>query len=178
MIVGVVGPIGAGKDTIADYLAKKYKFYVVSYRDIVKEAVEKEGLEPDRHNMQKVSRMYRDKYGEDVFANMVLEKAKRMKGNVLLKEMRTVADINIPKKHFGSGLVVIAVDAKSKLRFERLKKRGRIGDPKDFKEFMRNEETEKNFGYYEGMKLADFTVRNDGSVEELYKKLDKIMEKI
>jgi len=176
--IGIIGTIGAGKDTVAEYIAKKYGFSVVSYRDIVREVVENEGLEPNRENMQAVARKYRDKYGEHVFADMALEKAKKIKGNILLKEMRTLGDIEVPKMHFSKNLIIIAVDAKPDIRFRRLRSRGRRGDPKDFKEFLKHEQTEKNFGYYDGMRLADFRVENNETLKELYKKVDNIMKKI
>src|SRR3989344_5307880 len=177
-VVGIVGPIGSGKDTIAEYIAKKYKFTSISYRDIVKEITEKEGLEPNRENMQKVARVHRDIYGEDVFANLVLKKAINAKGNILLKEMRTVGDVEIPKRYFVKSIVIIHVDAKPETRFKRMSKRARLGDPKDLQEFIKNEETEKKFGYYDSFKFADFRIETDGSMEDLQQKIDETMEEV
>ncbi len=178
-VIGLVGPIGSGKDTAADYIAGKYGYTIFSFRDAVAEATEKEGLEPDRENMQKVSREMRDKLGENVFAKMVLEKITAAKcEKALVKEMRTAGDIRVIKGHFGTGMKIIKVVAPENARFERMRARQRPGDPASIEEFRQQEKREEELGYMKAFNFTDFIVFNNGTKEELYAQIDAVMEKL
>ncbi|MBI4162225.1 MAG: AAA family ATPase [Candidatus Aenigmarchaeota archaeon] len=180
-VIGIVGPIGAGKDLGSEYIAKKYDFEVISYRDIVKEETEKEGMEPNRENMQMIATRRREEIGKDVFAKIVIEKAKNLvkKGKkVLLKEIRTDFDAKPVLKVFGNSMIMLAFDADEKTRAKRLIIRLRKGDPATIEEFMKQEKREKDLGYRYWMDRTDKKIKNNGSIEELYSKIDKLMEKL
>ena len=78
---------------------------------------------------------------------------------------------------------IIGVNASQKLRFQRLKKRNRIGDPKTFTEFKKLDNLE-NRGKTKGqeinkcLKMADFTILNNSSLEKLHKEIEKVLESI
>jgi len=179
MILGIVGLIGSGKDTAADYISKKYGYEKVSFRDIVHEVVAEKRLEPTRENMQKVARECRDKYGEDFFSKKVLEKGKALikKGkNVLFKEMRTAGDVQLLRDEFGKKMKVIVIEAGERTRFDRMKKRGRTGDPKTFEDFSRQQKKEEELRFTDSLKFADIGVDNNGTKKELCLEIDGMME--
>ena len=65
------------------------------------------------------------------------------------------------------------------MRFERLKKRRRHGDPETFSEFKDIDDKEKATGGGQEvgpcLERADFLLDNSGPVDELYEKLDQIV---
>ncbi len=177
MIIGIVGLIGAGKDTAADYIAEKYGYHIISFRDLVREVTEKEGLKPDRENLQVVGKKYRKIYGEDYFSRLAVQKAESFEKSIL-KEMRTKEDVELPKLVFGRTMAVINIETEKQIRFERLEKRARLGDPKTMDEFERQEKKELDLGYTEAIGFADMTIENNGSFGDLYRKIDKAMKSL
>ncbi len=178
-IIGIVGPIGSGKDTVADYIAQRYGYTIFSFRDVVKEVVEMEGLEPNRENMQKVAREKRDKEGESVFSKIVLDKIIASKcEKVVVKDLRTAGDVKTIRDHFKTQMKIIKIVATAQLRFERMKARGRPGDPKTLEEFLQQEKREEELGFTKAFNFTDFMVFNTGSREELYSQVDKIMNSL
>lgn len=176
-VIGIVGLIGAGKDTAADYIEKKYGYQIISFRDLVKEVTEKAGLEPNRENLQLTGKKYRKKYGSDYFSQLAVKKAKAFEKSIL-KEMRTKEDVELPKKVFGKSMTVINIGADKKNRFERLKKRARLGDPKSIEEFEKQEKKEADLGYTNAIDFADITIQNNSTFSDLYKKIDEAMKGI
>src|SRR3989344_636870 len=123
-IIGIVGRIGAGKDTVAEYIARKYRYAVVAFRDAVKDATEKEGLEATRANMQAVSKKYRDRYGAGYFTGIILKKIDQNGPKVIVKEMRTDGDVLPLKKTFpGMKIILVHADAETPRRLRNLKNR-------------------------------------------------------
>lgn len=179
MILGIVGPIGSGKDTAADYISRKYGYEIVSFRDIVREVTEGKGMEPSRENMQDVARECRARYGEDYFSKRALEKGMALLKNgrkVLFKEMRTKGDADLLRKEFGSGIRIILVESGKRTRYERLKARGRLGDPKTFGEFHAQETREREMHFTESFSFADTAVKNNGTLKELHDRIDEVVK--
>ncbi|MBI4014364.1 MAG: AAA family ATPase [Candidatus Aenigmarchaeota archaeon] len=175
-ILGIVGRIGAGKDTVADYVARKYGYAVVAFRDAVKDVTEKEGLELTRENMQHVGKKYRADYGEDFFTKVVAEKAERAGGKVIIKEMRTDGDVLPLKDKFRKAMKIICVDADAEKRFARMLARGRTGDPQTREEFEKQEKHESELGFTAALSHATVGVDNNGTLGELYEKIDKLLK--
>ena len=178
-VIGIVGPIGSGKDTVADYISEKYGYTIFSFRDVVKDATEKAGLEATRENMQKVARELRDTQGEDIFAKLVLEKLISSKcENAIVKELRTSGDVRTIWNHFKSEMKTIKVVAPTETRFERMKSRKRLGDPETLDEFREQEKKEEELGYTKAFNFTDFLVFNTGTKEEFHAQVDKIMQSL
>lgn len=178
IVIGIVGLIGAGKDTLAKYIEEKYGYISISYSELVHEKVKEEGLEPTRENLQMIAKKYREKYGMDYFAKLAVEKANNLGyDKIILKELRRKEDVEYPKSVF-KNFYIIEVFANKKLRFKRIKKRASIKDPKTWKEFLDQERKEKELGFHEALKYADFRISNNGNLKEFYNKIDEIMKKI
>lgn len=177
--IGLCGLIGAGKDTATEYLSAKYGFEVVSFRSIIEEMMKKIGMETTRENMQKFSSEMRRKKGQDVFAREVANKIKLLKGRIIvIKEPRTEGDVLTIRKKLGKDFILLEIFADEKKRFERMKRRSRLGDPKTLEEFLKQQKREENIKYTGAMKFADYRIDNSRSVEELYRQLDKIILKL
>ncbi|MFB6217414.1 MAG: AAA family ATPase [Candidatus Aenigmatarchaeota archaeon] len=173
-IVGITGPMGSGKDTVSEYLDDVYDFRELSYGDIVRDIADEEGVEPTRENLQKISKRYRESYGMEYFAQRMVEKMDELgRKKYVLSGIRRIEDFKPIKKRYGENFKLLLIDAKPKIRFKRLKKRGLGRDPDSFEKFKEQDETEfERYDMEETFKEADYTIHNNGSLDELKKKVD------
>lgn len=176
MIIGLTGTMGCGKGEAVKYLKKKgFEHYV--YSDILREAAKKKGIKPTRENLQKLGN-YIKKDGKNlgILSRKMLQKIKTDKA--VVDGIRNVDEITELRK--GRDVTIIGVTAPKRVRFNRLIKRGRKGDPKSFDEFKILDDRE-NLGLTKGqeinkcLKMSDFIIINDSSLDKLRKKLDVIL---
>ena len=178
MIIGITGTFASGKDTIADYLEDK-GFEHFSLSGELREIAKEKEIEPTRDNLRYLGNSVRDEFGPDYLPKRVLQRAKT--DRVLISSIRQPAEIEFLKKQ--KDFFLIGVDAPIELRFERLKKRNRPGDPGTLEELKEKEEKEmqskgKNCQkLHQCMQMADRTIVNDGNYQELYKEVDRVLSK-
>lgn len=178
IVIGIVGLIGAGKDTAAKYIEEKYGYKSISYSELVHEKVREENLEPTRENLQMIAKKYREKYGMDYFAKLAVEKAlKSKKEKIILKELRRKEDVEYPKRFFRN-FYIIEIYANKRIRFKRLLERASKKDTKNWKCFLEQENKEKQLGFDGAIKYSDFRVNNNRGLRELYSNIDKVMKNI
>jgi dephospho-CoA kinase len=180
MILGVVGPLGAGKSTAVEYFVSKgYSFY--RFSDVIKEIGQL--IEPTRSQLQDTANSFRKKHGTDYLATQIWKKIKKSKQEkVVIDGFRNVGEVDFfrNKKDFH----LISVDTSQKSRFERLKKRGSSKDPKAWEEFLKMDRRDlsenKAFGQQnmKVMALADIKIKNDGKMSDFHTKVDLILKKI
>ena len=178
MIIGLTGTMGAGKGEVAKLLKEKgYEYYVFS--DAIKEEAKKRGLEATRENLQNIGNILREEYEPGVLAKRLIAKFKSDK--VVVDGVRSSDEIKVLRQH--GKFVLIGIGAPQLLRFERLKKRERKGDPTTFEEFKKLDDREnKSIGTGQEinrcLKMADFRITNDGSFDDLKNKVEEILSNI
>jgi len=178
VIVGLVGTIGAGKDFVSDYIVKKHGFQVVSMGDLVREEATNQGLEHTRENLQNLSREYTNEHGSKYWAYKVTDRILKLKWEkAIINGMRRVQELEVYRERFADNFRLILIDADPKIRFERLKNRAEARDPQTWEEFAKQEKNElKLYGTFEEtIKLADYTVKNEGTPEQLFSKVDELI---
>lgn len=182
MIIGLTGTYASGKDTVADYLEEK-EFVYHSCSDIIREYCRKIGQETSRENLIQMGNKLREKYGDGYLAKKILQKINKNKEKKsLVLSIRHPAEVKELKKD--PFFVLIVVDAPLKARFMRTRKRqGRPEDRDSFEEFKRHEEQErKGRGASQQLdkvvKMADCKIINDGTLEELDKKIEGVLRRI
>jgi dephospho-CoA kinase len=178
MIIGITGTLGAGKGTVVEYLVKTRGFKHFSARAFWNEEIARRGLPSNRDTMTEVANDLRAKYGSDYFVRTALDRAKKAGGNAVLESIRTVGEAKVLKSHEGA---LWAVDADIKKRYERIAKRASETDSVSFERFVADEKRESENSdptkqnLLAVIAMADVTIRNDGTVEELHKKVDEIL---
>ncbi|OHA16957.1 MAG: hypothetical protein A3G52_01320 [Candidatus Taylorbacteria bacterium RIFCSPLOWO2_12_FULL_43_20] len=178
VIIGLVGHPSSGKDTVAGYLENKYGFSHVSAGDLIRDYMKKNNMgEPERARMREVGNELRRKYGADYLVELAVKKdADRL----LVSGVRTIAEANKIKEKGG---VIVGLRSPIEFRYRLARFRGRAGDG-SFKEFKKLEEKEArskdtNEQDVEGvMKIADFTIDNDSTLEKLLEKIDGLATKL
>jgi dCMP deaminase len=177
MIVGITSFFGAGKDTVAEYLVKKKAFEHISLSDMVREEVLRRGQKITRERLQNVANELRIKYGSSVLTMKALKKMLPEK-NYVITSIRTKAEVEVLKEK--KTFVLIFIDAPIEVRFSRIHARRREQDPQTLEDFKRVEGKELRGGegsqqLIECKKMANITLRNDFTIEALYKKLDRLV---
>lgn len=185
-IVFVVGMAGSGKSIVSDELVKK-GFAFLRFGQITLDKVKEQGLEPNESNERKVREGFRKKYGMGAFAILNIPKF-----DELLKESNVVGDglyswseYKILKERYEDSMYVVAVYAPPKLRYKRLKNRKVENDPEQrFRSFSEEEAKARDYAELENIEkggpiaMADFTINNIGTIDELKQKTKDILKTI
>ncbi|HEY9245290.1 MAG TPA: AAA family ATPase [Candidatus Methanoperedens sp.] len=168
LIIGAIGPIGSGKDTVLQIIFENFDFEIISIGDLVRDLTRERGLGCTRENLQQTSLMYFSKYGRDFFPKKVIEIIeKNGYENVCISGIRTCTDVEVLKNHYDNKFFLIYVRADKNIRFNRLKNRNEERDPKNFNEFLIQDLNEEKFQFSEAIQLSDYTIDNKGSLEDL-----------
>jgi dephospho-CoA kinase len=187
-IIGITGTLASGKTSVKDFFLSRFpSSYFISLSDIIEEELLKEGKELKRENFIEKGNELRKRYGDQVLVEVVtLTLSEKIEKQFLIIDgIRNPGEVEFLRKKFGKDFILIAFDAPREIRFRRLRERKKEGDPKTFEEFLEIDETDlgKNQPEYgqnveECLKLADYLIINDGSVNELNKKLEEIAKAI
>ncbi len=173
-IIGLTGTNGAGKGEVAAYLKTKgYAYFSLS--DLIREDLRKKEKEVTRNNLIQTGNELREKFGPDILAKLVM---KKVKGRAVIDSIRNPSEVEYLKKQ--KDFTFLAIDAPVELRYERVKKRGRKESATTFEEFIKKEkeeitDNEKGQQLLNCMKMADHTLINDSSLEDLHKKLEELL---
>jgi dephospho-CoA kinase len=182
IIIGITGTLGAGKGTVVDYLLKNHKFIHFSVRQFIAEVITAAGEEVNRDTLTHTANKLREQHGPGYIIDELYKKAEKTSGNCIIESIRTPGEITSLRKH--SGFVLLAVDADIHTRYKRIVIRNSETDRIDFDTFRSNEEREMHStdpnrqNLSECIKHADYVISNNGSLEELHKQTEDILEKI
>jgi len=179
MIIGLTGQMASGKGEVVKYLKTKgFEHYV--YSDILKEIAKQRNIETTRANLQKLGNdIKKETNNFGILSQIMLKKIKTDKA--VVDGVRNIDEIKELKK--GKDTHIIGVITTPRARYKRIKKRNRPGDPKTFKEFKKLDNKE-NRGKTKGqeinkcLKIVDFTINNNSTLEKLKKDTDKILQTI
>ncbi|HEX7474914.1 MAG TPA: AAA family ATPase [Dehalococcoidales bacterium] len=179
-VIGVVGLNGSGKDEMVKYLNQKYSVPLISVGDIVRELAAEQGGESTRDNLDALSATCFKKYGEGYFVKQVVAKIRRNRWPAAgISGIRSPVDIEIVRQAFGRNFVLINVYVSdSRVRYQRVHNRGSRRDQITFEDFLRqDEESENLFRIRESAGLADYSIDNDGTLEQMHSEIEKLVKK-
>lgn len=180
MIIGLSGLLASGKDTVADYLSEKENFQHISISKILREVICERGMEINLENLTKVGNSLADNEGPQFLVEKAIAKLDKTK-DAVISSVRQPGEIERLREE--SNFFMIFVTADSRVRFDRLLKRGRLGDVKDFDEFLEVEKKQLD-GASGGMnlnrcqELSDYVLENDGTLEEFEGKIRQTLSDI
>ena len=182
IIIGITGTIGAGKGTIVEYLVKNNGFNHYSVRGFITEEILKKNLEVNRDNMVIVANDLRKEHTSSYIALQLFEQAKESGKNCVIESLRTTGEVEALKSK--GKFYLFAVDADSKIRYDRIVLRKSETDDISYDTFVENEQRELSSNdpnkqnLSACIKMADYIFYNNGSLEELYKKLQEVLNDI
>ena len=179
MIIGLTGKNAAGKGELAEHLKSK-GFVYFSLSDALRDEATKQGLDHSRDVLIKFGTEMREKHGNGILAKKINEKINQLKNkDIVVDSIRNPGEIEELRNN--DGFILIGVHTDSKIRFERLLRRGRAGDSKTLEEFEEHEKKENND---EGsgqqldrcMELVDKIINSNGTIEEANEDLDSYLD--
>jgi dephospho-CoA kinase len=176
IILGLAGEMASGKGTVAKYLVKKYKGNSHRFSTMLRDLAKRMYLEENRNNMQKISEIFRQNFGEDILSKVIYHDVENDQHQIVAVDgVRRASDIKYLKTFPNFKLIYIETDLEK--RFKRTKARYENTDDatKTFAEFKKDQKKEAEL-QIRGLKVkADFVVDNNGSFKELYAQIDKII---
>jgi len=176
MLIGITGTDGAGKGTVVEYLVKQKGYLHYSARGFILRELQARGLPTDRAHMREVANQLREERGDDVLVTAALAQVRdEALSHMIIESIRARAEALTLRAHGG---VLLAVDAEPMVRYQRIIGRGSSSDHVTFEEFVAHEALEMNDPDPHGMQkaavmaMADYTIYNNGSVDELHKHIE------
>lgn len=174
-VIGIIGTISSGKDTVADYISKKLEIPVFQTSQQLKDIAQERGLDLKRANLIKLGTKIAIEKGPDYLVKMIVESSDEER--IVITGMRDLGHIEYLRAH--TKLVLVALEADAEIRFHRTQDRGRAGEAETVEEFVENEEVENSGEHtqrlFECLKLADYTIANNKGLDSLYKKIDDVL---
>ena len=178
IIIGLVGETGSGKDTVAHYLKRRYDVQLLRFSLPLKKTLNLFFNKSSKKDQAWLYSTFKKRFGEDVLHQGVRRYVEQHDGLMCVNGMRMLKDLDFINSFTNSYIIYVTAD--QELRWKRVTSRGEKSDDRqsleDFKAFESTTETEKNIPKI-GAK-ADFTVKNDGTMDDLLWQVDDAMKEI
>lgn len=179
-IIATVGMSGSGKSVAVDYLTSK-GYPKVYFGGMVLKALEKEGLEINEQNEKNFREQIRKTEGNDWVVRQVIDEVHDLmragKKRIVLDGVYSWTEYKILKHEFPGMVTFVAVVVPKKLRYKRVGQR-------QVRPLSVEEVKSRDQGEIENMEkggpiaAADYYILNDGSIEDLQKDLQKILDEV
>ena len=180
MIIGLTGRNGSGKGEVSRYLQSR-GFEPHSLSDEIRAELQSRGQSITRERLIEVGNELRSTFGPAILAVRVLERL-GTGSNHVIDSIRNPSEIEALRRR--NDFILLAVQADLRRRFERSKSRGREAAAPTLEQFAREEELELDSDdpsrqmLLATEQMADVTVSNDGSLEDLHRELDTLIPRL
>ena len=177
-VISIVGMPGSGKSEVAG-LFEQSGFTRVRFGDVTDQEVARRGLELNEENERYIRELLRQEQGMDAYA-----KLNRPAIDLALKDRDVVIDglysweeYTFLKTRYGQGFYVVAVRASPRTRYARLT--DRTHRRLTLEEAASRDRAEiENVSKAGPIAMADFTIINETSLDDLRKETRKIIAKL
>lgn len=162
-------------------MTEKKGFVHYSLSDEIRYETDTRNMTRSRDVFRLVGNDLRKTYGASVLAERAFRRMLDYKkaSNVVFTAIRNPSEVEYFRK--SGDFILVSVDAPVKIRYERILSRRREGEEVlSFEEFVNREELDRSGKEYEQqtqkvMDMADYVIINDGTPEELYRKVDDML---
>jgi len=180
IIIGITGTLGAGKGTIVDYLVEKKGFIHYSVREFISIEIRKRQWKVDRDHMVIVANELRAIHGPSYIVDCLYQEAIESGKNCIIESIRTPGEIHSLREK--GRFILLAVDAKPELRYERIRLRNSETDQVSFETFLANEKLEMDStdlnkqNIRRCIAMADCCLLNNSSKADLLLETEEILK--
>jgi len=178
-IIAIQGLPGSGKTVTIDYLMQKYGWPKVYFGDVTFDELKNRGWEINEKNERMVRENLRAKFGLLHYTKEVIKKIEAMENQpvILVESLYSWEEYLFFKEKFGANFYLIAIYASPKTRYARLADRpirpltAEVAQTRDHAQIT-------NISQAGPIAMSNFTMVNEGSLDDLYQDVDKVIKKI
>ena len=186
-IIAVVGMTGSGKTDVAN-LFVEHGYEYVRFGQAVLDEVMRQGLEVNEKNERTVRENMRSTHGMAAMAKFLIPIFDK-----LTKTTKVVADglysweeYQLLKEKYQDDIIILAICSRPEIRYQRLAQRKLIKDDKKainrpttpVQSKSRDHSEIENLHKAGPIAMADFTIINEGTKEELREKVEELIKKL
>lgn len=172
-IIGIVGPIRAGKTSTSNYLVRKYGYALASNSDILREILRNLGIDATRENLGRLGNSIFQVMGNETIARYRLSRLSD--GPIIVDGIRYIEEVREYSKN--PSFRLLGITASDELRYQRAiseKCEKDAGTQRD--SFIELSGARSEIDVPKLLNLAHRIVINEGDIESLNTQIDKIME--
>lgn len=176
-VIGVVGMPASGKGEFSK-IASTIGIPVIVMGDMIRNAVEKAGLEPNDTNFGATANRLRAEGGMDAIARLCVPEIKKLDTPLVLVDgIRGDTEVALFRKEF-PGFLLISIDSSFDNRLARIAARARSDDFTSA-DALRNRDTrELGWGLGKALDAADIHIRNEGTLDEFSHDVHALLQKL
>ena len=177
-VVAIVGMAGAGKSEVAGVF-EEHGFKRVRFGDITDQELERRGLEANEENERHIRQQLRSEHGMAAYAQLNLHRIddSLKSSDVVIDGLYSWEEHVFLKEYYGGHFTAVAIWASPATRYARLARRAvRALKPEEAAGRDRSEIESINKGG--PIAMADFTMVNEGSLEQLRKGTGGIISRL
>jgi dCMP deaminase len=177
MIIGLTGNNGSGKTAVCEYLQSR-GFEYHSLSDEIRNEIRNRGSEITREILIEVGNELREKLGPGILAERILNNLGNDR-NYVIDSIRNPHEVEVLRRR--PDFTLLALEADETTRFERSRKRGRENAAQTLRQFMEEEARELDSNNPANQQLlatqskADLAIANNGTLEDLHRRLDELL---
>ena len=174
-VVSIVGMTGSGKSEVAKVFERN-GFKKIRFGDITDEEIRKRGLELNEESERYVRQQLRKEHGMAAYAELNLPRIDALlkSSDVVLDGLYSWEEYMLLKSRYGDNFHVVAVWASPKLRYDRLAERPTR--PLAVEEAASRDIAEvENTNKGGPIAMADFTIINQSSLEDLERETKRVI---
>ncbi len=174
-VIAIVGMTGAGKSEAARVF-EEHGFEKVRFGDITDDELNNRGLEPNEENERRIRGELRKKYGMAAYAKLSLPRVDTSlkSSNVVIDGLYSWEEYTLLRERYGERLRVLAIWSSPATRHARLGHRAER--PLALEEAASRDKSEiESINKGGPIAMADFTILNETSLEELKRKAKRVL---
>jgi dephospho-CoA kinase len=174
-VVAIVGMAGAGKSEVAKVF-EEHGFKKVRFGDITDEELKKRGLEISEENERFIRQQLRKDHGMAAYAQLNLPTVDNIleSSNVVVDGLYSWEEYILLREYYGEQFTVVAIWSSPATRHGRLAHRAER--PLTTEEADSRDKSEiENINKGGPIAMADYTIVNEASLEELEKETERVL---
>jgi dephospho-CoA kinase len=173
-VLVIVGMPGAGK-SLASSVMKDRGIPVFVSGDIIRAEARRRKLKFTRKNLGDLMLEIRREEGMGAVAKRLIPLVEETKGRVVVYEgARSMEEIEELRRKYQ--VITLAIHASGKARFQRLQRRRRSDRPRGWSDFVERDNRELSVGVGKLIALADRTLENEDSKEDLKRRMKRLLK--
>ena len=177
-VVSIVGMTGAGKSEVARVFEEN-GFIRIRFGDLTDDEIEKRGLELNEENERYIRELLRKQYGMSAYAKLNLPRidSALKRSDVVIDGLYSWEEYTFLKTYYQEDFYVVAVWASPRTRYARLT--SRLNRCLTLEEAANRDRAEiENINKGGPIAMADFTIINESSLENLEKEAKRITSEL